>query len=334
MNDWVWWILAVLSIWLLIDIAIRVATLRIVLPIFERRPPFHVRQATPNPRAIRVRFPSTDRLMLAGSLLMPAGRPHGLIVFCPEFGGSHQSGAAYLGGLVEAGFALFAFDFRNQGESDHEPGYAPTHWLTEREEADVSAALRYIAADKTLREMPLALFGVSRGGNAALASAARCPYVRAVAAEGAFSTDALMLYYAHRWAEVYVPRWLLRLFPTWHLASTLRLARRFNGWRRGVNYTILEDCLQRLANRPVQLISGGRDSYVAAAIAERLREGVGPDCNPVWVVPGAKHNQARWTVPEEFEHRLNAFYIDALGGFGESIEEPVELLPQIPAPIR
>lgn len=327
MNEWVWWVLAAVSIPLLIDAVIRILTLTVILPIFESRPPFNVRAANLDVRARKLRFATTDGLTLVGSLVMPAGRPRGLIVFCPEFGGSHASGADYLDGLIEAGFALFAFDFRNQGESDHEHGYLPTHWLTEREVEDAMAALRFIAEQRELRELPVGLFGVSRGGNAALASGARLPHVKAVAVEGAFSTDALMLHYGFRWAELYAPRWVLRLVPDWHLAGTLRLARRCNGWRRGVDYTILERWLPKLATRPVQLISGARDSYVTPRIAQRLREGISPDCNPVWIVPGAKHNQARWTAPEEFEQRLVDFYDDALGGFQAPADALVEQVP-------
>lgn len=313
--------LAGFSIVLAIDIVIRLIALKIAVPIFERCPPFQVRQAPCDQRAQPLRFSSSDGLTLAGSVIMPVGQARGLIVFFPEYDGTQSLAAAYLDRLVEAGFALFAFDFRNQGDSDHEAGYSPSHWLTDREMDDALAALRYIANDSQLRELPLGLFGASRGGNAALVAAARVSHVRAVATEGAFSTDGLMDYFAHRWAGIYAPTWLMRWFPKWHFAGTIRLARWVSGWRRGVRYAVLEKWLPQLANRPVLLISGGRDSYVATSISERLRALIGPGCNPVWVVPGAKHNQARWTSPEEFERRLVAFYEDALGGF-RAQEEP------------
>jgi hypothetical protein len=37
----------------------------------------------------------------------------------------------YAPALLEAGFAVFSFDFRNQGSSDSLPGYHAKHWLSE-----------------------------------------------------------------------------------------------------------------------------------------------------------------------------------------------------------
>ena len=313
MDAWIWWIAAVAVGVFLVDLIVRVSLLTLVLPIFERRPPFNVRPSDVDPDAETVLIASTGGLSLAGSLDRPIDEPCGLIVFCPEFGGSHWSAPAYVGALQEAGYAVLAFDFRNQGQSDHEPGYAPTHWVTDREVDDVLAALRYAAHRDDLADLPVGIFGVSRGANAALAAAARSPRVGSVVTEGAFSTDAMMIYYAYRWAELYVPAWVARLLPEWHIAGTMRLARRVSGLRHGVRYTILERWLPRLAGRAALLITGGRDSYVAPEIAERLRRRIGLSCRPVWIVPGAKHNQARPTSPDEYDRRVTNFFNESLG---------------------
>lgn len=308
-DEWVLWVLVLAAaLLLLVDVAIRILTITLVLPIFERRPPFNVRPATPAPDAEFVQFPTADGLTLAGSLHWPIGEPRGVIVFCPEFCGSHWSALDYAEALVDAGFLLFAFDFRNQGESDFEPGYRPTHWLTEREISDTLSALDYLSSRDDLAGLPVGLYGISRGGNAALLTAARSPHVRAVAADGAFSTDGMMLYYGFRWAELYVPRWAVRLLPVWHLAGSMKLARWVSGWRHGVRYAILERWLPRLADRPVLLIAGEKDSYVALPITERLRARIGQSCRPVWIAPGAKHNQARMVVREEYDRQLSGFF--------------------------
>ena len=49
----------------------------------------------------------------------------------------------------------------------------------------------------------------------------------------------------------------------------------------------------------------------APAIAERMRHRIGDSCLPVWVVPGAKHNQARTTRPDEYDRRLADFFSSA-----------------------
>lgn len=308
MDTWLW-ISAVLAAAILVVEAVFVLlAIKLVVPIFERRPPFNVRPVDPDPAAEPIRFPGADGLELAGSIHRPNGPPRGLIVFCPEFGGSHWSAPSYVGALIEDGFAVLAFDFRNQGESDSQAGYVPSHWLTESEVADALAALRHVETWPEFAGLPIGMFGVSRGANAALAAAARVPRVRAVAVDGAFSTDAMMLYYSYRWAELYAPRWLIALVPEWHLARTMRIARRFSQFRRGARYAVLERWLPRLGNRPVLLVTGGRDSYVAPVIAERIRERIGPSCRPVWVVPDAKHNQARATDPYGYDRRLRDFF--------------------------
>jgi pimeloyl-ACP methyl ester carboxylesterase len=293
---------------LLAEIVVNLFAATLVLPIFERRPPFNVRPAEPDLSAEPIRFPTSGGLELAGSIYRPDGEPRGLIVFCPEFGGSHWSAPTYVEALIEDGFAVLAFDFRNQGESDDQAGYVPTHWLTEREVADVRSALRYAESLAEFAGLPVGLFGVSRGANAALAAAARSPSVRAVAVEGAFSTDAMMVFYTYRWAELYVPRWVIRLAPEWHLAATMRFARRISQLRRGVRYCVLERWLPQLAGRPVLLVTGEKDSYVAPVIAERLRRQIGPSCRPLWVVPDAKHNQARLADPDGYDRQLRAFF--------------------------
>ena len=308
MDNWVWWLLALTAAFVAIELAVRFLVLSIVLPIFERRPPFNVRPVEPDRDAERLQIPSSGGITLSGSLHRPLGEPRGLIVFCPEFGGSHWSAQVYAAGLLEAGFAVLAFDFRNQGDSHHEAGYHPTHWLTERESNDTLAVLRYVAERRDLRELPVGMFGVSRGGNAALLAASRSPQVLAVAADGAFSTEGMMIHYTYRWAELYVPQWVMRLVPQWHLLEMLRFVRRVSGWRHGIRYVLLERWLPRLAGRPVFLISGAKDSYVAPPIAERVRRCIGPSCEPVWYVPGAKHNQARQVATREYDAQLCEFF--------------------------
>ena len=96
----------------------------IILPTFERKPPFGVEPASPHPDAQQIKFPTNRGLTLQGSLYRHENQPsRGLIIFCPELGGSHCSVMSYCEGLWNAGFDLLAFDFRNQGQSESMPGY-------------------------------------------------------------------------------------------------------------------------------------------------------------------------------------------------------------------
>ena len=77
-DTWLWILLTVGAGIVLADILLRLFTLTVVLPIFERRPPFNVRPALPDPDVERLRIPTADGLTLAGSLYRPFDDPQGL----------------------------------------------------------------------------------------------------------------------------------------------------------------------------------------------------------------------------------------------------------------
>ncbi|MEX0718964.1 MAG: alpha/beta fold hydrolase [Planctomycetaceae bacterium] len=306
-----WAIVGIVAGLALADLLLRLPFIRVVLPIFENIPPFGVRPSPPVEGAESFEIPFPDRPTLRGSLHHPAGKPRGLIVFCPELQANHWSAAAYCPGLLEAGFAVLAFDFRNQGESGSQPGYEPLHWMTRHEVNDLEAVLDHAASIPELKDLPVGLFGVSRGGGVALAVASKRTEVRCVVCDSSFSIESMSLFFAARWAEVYVPRRLLRLLPQWHLRSTLALVRWISQWRRGIPYATIERKLHRLSNRPVMMIAGTADTYVRPAIAHELARRIGPSCT-VWVVKGAKHNQARAKIPEEYDRRIVEFFTSGL----------------------
>jgi len=203
---------------------------------------------------------------------------------------------------------VFGFDFRNQGESDRLPGYAPIHWLTEYEVLDAKAAIEFVRRRPDLTGLPIGLFGISRGGSAALVGAAQSPDVRCVACEGAFSISTMTLHYALRWSSLYFPAWLLRLLPIWHVRTTLALARWVSERRRHCRYVLLENWLGGLAGKQVLMIVGGRDNYVLPEISETLFERFPQATSRRWLVKTAKHNMAREVDPEEFDRRLVEFF--------------------------
>jgi alpha-beta hydrolase superfamily lysophospholipase len=306
------WLLFVVAGAVVADLLVRALAVRVILPVFERKPTFTVESADPAPDAESIAFPTSQGLTLRGSLWTPDDAPRGVIVFCPEMAGSHWSAQWYCHGLREAGFAVLAFDFRNQGESDALRGYEPLHWVTEYEVTDVRAAIAFVSRRPDLAELPLGLFGISRGGGAALAAAARSRGVAAVACEGAFTTDSLTMLYTYRWAELYLPGWIMRLIPRWHLAGTLALARRVSQWRRGCRYAVLERDLPRLRDQSVLFIAGERDTYVPPTVAQAMCRYIGGPRQDVWVVPEASHNRARRVDSAGFDRRVTAFFQESL----------------------
>lgn len=301
-------IAAIVAAVLVVDLCIRLYFARFVLRIFESPLPLHVIPSTPDDDAERIEFPTAGGLKLRGSLHWPAdGPPRGLIVFCPELNGCHWSATSYCAGPLQNGIAVLSFDFRNHGESDHEEGYVPLHWLTDRELTDVKAAVQYVRSRSDLKQLPLAMVGVSRGAGAALAAAAGDPGIGPVAVEGLFSTAALHMHYAMRWASMYIPPWLFRWLPRWHVNSTLALSRWLSSRRRRCRYPRLESLLPRLRHRPVLIIAGKRDSYVPLEISKELADRIGGEACEFWAVPKAKHNRARSACPERYDAKVCEF---------------------------
>jgi pimeloyl-ACP methyl ester carboxylesterase len=280
-----------------------------ILPILERSPPFAVEPTAPSPTAEPVTFTSADGVTLRGSLHLPSnGPPRALVIFCPELGGDHWSAGWYCRALQSAGFAIFAFDFRNQGESDRLPGYMPIHWLTEFEVRDAMAAIDYASSRTDLAGLPIGLFGMSRGGSAALVAAAQSPKVHCVACEGVFSISTMSLHYTLRWSSLYFPSWAMRLLPIWHIRGTLAMARWVSQFRRHCRYVVLEDWLGRLGGRSILMIVDGRDTYVLPEISETLFERFPQANSKRWLVKTAKHNLAREVDPDEFDRRIVEFF--------------------------
>lgn len=305
-----WTILGiVLAVVFFVDLVYHVAAIKVAVPIFEHQPPFAVETFPTDANAERLTFPTTHGLLLQGTLFRQDRQPpRGLVIFCPELGANRWSATAYCEGLLDSGFNVFSFDFRNQGDSDLMPGYAPIHWLTEFEVDDVLAAIAYTQTRDDLRDVPLGLMGVSRGGAAALVAAARSPLVHCVASDGAFSALGMLLHYANRWGRLYFPEWFLWLLPEWHLCMTLSIIQWVSQVRRGCLYANLERVLPLLRDKPVLMVSGERDTYVIPEITRRLYRKTGRPTEEVWIVPDAKHNLARQVNPVEYNRRMVEFF--------------------------
>ncbi len=305
--------------------------IRVVVPWFEKGPPFNVEASPLDPRAEQIEISTPDGLTLRGGYYHHLDRtPRGVIVFCHEFTGSHWSAMSYCQGLWDAGFDLLAFDFRNHGESDFQPGFEPLHWLTECEITDALAAIEYAAERPELAGLPIGIYGVSRGGGAALVAAARNAAVEAVTSDGGYGTNVLMQHHTPRWATLVVPAWLYRMIPWWHTLLSLTLIRFWSQRRRGVQYANVERWLPRLRSRDVLLISGGRDNYVMPEVTWKLRELIGGLCSEPWIVPQAKHNCARSMNPTEYDQRLVAFF-SGMPGAEEVVREIVNFEEPAPA---
>lgn len=300
------WIYAILSA-ALVAAAEMLATRRLLVPsiagFLEKAPAFRVTPGQPDRRAQLVEFRTLDGVTLKGSVWNGEQDAPGLILYLPEMEGNHWMAPQYCDALLDEGYALFSFDFRGQGESERPPGYSASHWMTELEMRDISAAMEFIESHPRLSTLPILVFGVSRGGVGALLTGARYPKVRGVIADSAFGTLTMLRFFADRFADLILPRWLYRLVPNWHVERTLRQAMAYNEGRRGCRFVHLEDEVSGLEAESVLLISGGADTYVSQDVAIRLHRLIGKRAQR-WVAVGARHNMARSVHQSEYDRRV------------------------------
>ena len=276
--------------------------------IFENVPPFNVIPEPRNPDAQCIEFRTSDGILLRGSLLnSDVDNPPALVLFLPELHGSHWTARRYCDALLKQRYMVLSFDFRNQGESESMEGYLPIHWMTEYEMMDVAAALEFVESNPKLDSLPLVVFGVSRGGVAALLTGCRYPRIQAVVADSAFGTMAMIRFFVDRFVQHVIPEWLFALLPNWHIKITLKQGVQLSEAGRKCRYAHLEDEVNGLESANVLLISGARDSYVTPVIAGKLHEVVGKQAE-LWLVPGAKHNMSRAVQTEEYDRRIVAHF--------------------------
>lgn len=213
----------------------------------------------------------------------------------------------YCQALIDAGFAVLGFDFRNQGESFRQPDYSPIHWITEFEMSDIAAVLEFIESDHELSTLPLGIFGVSRGGAAALAAACRYPRISTVVADSSFGTMSMTRNFVCRFVRLVIPEWIYKLLPEWHIKLTLRQAMRRSEADRKCQYVHLEQEAQQLDDTRVLLIAGARDSYVTVDVSTELASDFGGQ-DRLWMVERAKHNMARSQDQAQYDQRITAHF--------------------------
>ena len=318
-----WTIGGLLAVLLIAEVLIQWHAIRVVLALIENSPPFRVESLPPDPDAEPFSVETHDGITLRGCLYRHTERtPRGLIVFCPEFASNHRSALLYCSALSRAGFHVLTFDFRNHGDSGKLDGYEPLHWLTHYEVTDLNAIIDYVYTRPDLNELPLGLFGISRGGGAALYVAAQRPEVLRVAVEGAFGTEMMMMAHAYRWISIAAPAPLVKIIPEWHIKWTVTLSRWVSQRRRRCRYAMLERVLPLIANKPALVIAGERDTYVLPEVSREIVRLIGQPA-ALWSVAKAKHNLARPVDPDTYDRRLIEFF--------SQLDQPTDAVTENPA---
>ena len=291
---------------------LRARYLHVIVRIFQEKPLFVVPRGQPDPEAEDVRFGTSDGLTLAGCYFRAAGPRRGVILFGLEFGSNRWSCRPYCEHLLAAGYDVFAFETRGQGDSDCPPDYEPLQWVTDFEVGDARAALAYLKSRPDADPRGVGFFGISKGAGAGLFAAVRDPYVRCCVSDGVFGVYTTLVPYMRQWFRIYNSRLLIQaLIPTWFygmigLSALARIER-----LRRCRFPHLEKALARLAPRPLLMIHGGADTYIKPVMARALFAHA-REPKELWVVEGAKHNQALHTHGDEYRRRVLEFFNEHL----------------------
>ena len=325
LTTWMLWTGVLGALFLFISVGLGVWIYYKYLPvlarIFEERPFLVTEEVSGPDGAEEVVFQTKDGLTLRGSFWRsPVARSRGQVVFCHEFLSNRWSAVKYCTALRDAGFDVFTFDFRNHGSSDCLLGYEPLQWVTEYEVTDVCAALEYVKKRLGDSSIPIGLYGISRGGGAAICAASRISDSVAVITDGAFPTAGTQLFYINRWARIFTKAHSFYAhLPSWYYRLVASATSRHVGRKRRCKFVSIERALRRLRFRrqPILMIHGDRDTFIDPEIVKELLRYTHSNAT-LWLVANAKHNQCVHIAINEYRKRVVGFFSGSLGPYLES----------------
>lgn len=286
---------------------ILVIYLPIVDRIFQETPPFGAPRGTPDEGGEPIDFPASDGRILRGAYFKGHGKRRGVILFGLEFGSDRWSARHYVQHLIEAGYDVFSFAPRSHSESETLPGYEPLHWVTEFEVDDTRAAIAYLRNRPDADPDGIGFFGISKGAGAGVIAGASDPYVRCFVTDGMFGIETTTIPYMRKFFRVYNTTFPLEMIPDAYLAYVLHLAIRGMERKRGCRFASLEKAMPQIAPRATLMIHGEGDTYIRPEMARALFAKLGGP-RELWVVPGARHNQALQIAEAEYRRRVLEFF--------------------------
>jgi pimeloyl-ACP methyl ester carboxylesterase len=190
--------------------------------------------------------------------------------------------------LQERGFGILSFDLPGHGESE-----GSIHW-SEGERSALRAALDFVSERKDVETGRIGAFGFSLGGYVLAQVAAVDPRVRAVALAGTPSDPIEQARFQHR-------RW--SVLSQWPALFALR--------RGGMDLEVrTRDFVDRIAPRPLLVVSGTDDGTVPLAMAQELFDRA-REPRELLVIPEAGHGDYAARSPE-YRKRIRGFFERAL----------------------
>jgi uncharacterized protein len=116
--------------------------------------------AAPLERELDIR---SEGIRIAGTLVMPEGRPRAAIVLVP-WPGKVEPALPLARQFADRGIAVYTYDKRGVGRSEGDYGVGTLKEQLEALGADAAAALTTVAAEPALRGTSVGFFGISQAG--------------------------------------------------------------------------------------------------------------------------------------------------------------------------
>lgn len=298
---------AVTSLLVGLHFYLRVVFIDNLTRIFREKPLFIIPRGEPIDSAEDLQITTDDGLTLRGCYIRGKGPRRGVILFGLEFGSTRWSCLPYCASLLDAGFDVFTYEPRNQGESDSVPGYEPMQWVTRYEVMDLRTALRYLKKRPEVGSAGIGFFGISRGANAGLIVAPDEPLIRCLVTDGAFGIYSVVVPYMRKWISIYDRRYFAHgLMPSWYYGLVARVGIRKTERELNVQFEYVENSVRRL-HRPLLMIHGEADTYIKVEMAKVVYDRATGE-KEFWLVPGAKHNQALHVAGDAYRQRIRDFF--------------------------
>ncbi|WP_420630657.1 alpha/beta hydrolase [Candidatus Leptofilum sp.] len=272
--------------------------------LFVRPPRMKIAYFTPTNLGVTyedVVLTSQDGVKLAGWYI--PSRNQAAVILLHGHSGNRLGVVHQAEALLQAGYGILMYDLRAHGSSGGRR-FARGQSSVD----DVLAAVAYLSKRPDVQPGGIGAMGVSVGGMFALQAAAQTVAIRAVGGEG---TSPAVL------ADVPAPTAWWRQFAYRQQKLYMRFILRF---ARQKSLPSNAAAAARLGQRPLLLIAtgAGDEAKMLQNLADKVETAV------FWQIPEARHGQGWHTRQNEYNHRLVAFFNEALSRQEQTQSVPPE----------
>ncbi|MDP4126417.1 MAG: alpha/beta fold hydrolase [Bacillota bacterium] len=244
-----------------------------------------------------INFPSRfDKLKLSGWYL-PAPQAKAIIIEAHGYNGNRCNDKPELPvakALVEKGFSVLMFDFRDSGSSE-----GSLVSVGDFEQRDLLGAVDYA---KELGYQKIGVIGYSMGAATSAIVAAQENDIQAIILDSPFAD-------LKKYLEVNMPHWTgLPNFPfTPIIIEEIPLL-------TGINPERVSPikAMESLTQKPILFIAGDADTTIPLENSKQLLEAVNNPKDELWIVHGAVHVGAYPVQPEQYLQKVTRFFNQSL----------------------